>query len=365
MTARRGPDWDELGQVYPRVLVEALRAAFERGSVSFTPIELANASEVGDAGSPSVAQAEALLRAAEPWLEARRNWNCPHCGYLADRSALDAEVCRGCDRRFDEADDWDPNGAEIERWIYHGPRDRDVHWILVLHGMNTTGAWQERFNWLVARTYGRSVPVAIYKYGKVRPGAVIPWLQRRHRDRLADQIRRFAFEVEEAGLRTRPDVIAHSFGTWLLGHALARHRDLEVGRVILTGCILKPGFNWGALENRGQVEAVLNHYGDRDGWARISRWAIPDSGPSGYRGVEFDPEQWREGRRTQQDRVLFNIREPGFRHSDFFSVDARSVKERRADPRPELDQLGRVFETVWQPFLVNPLGVFRARGDLS
>ena len=38
--------------------------------------------------------------------------------------------------------------------------------------MNTLGDWQEKLTWLVGRMYGRMVPVAIYKYGVIRPGVM-------------------------------------------------------------------------------------------------------------------------------------------------------------------------------------------------
>jgi serine/threonine-protein kinase len=63
-------------------------------------------------------------------------------------------------------------------------------------------------------------------------------------------------------LDARPDIIAHSFGTWLVGHALESNPDIQVGRVVLTGSILRPDFNWKEHMPSGQVEAVLNHYGN-------------------------------------------------------------------------------------------------------
>ncbi|MCP4896956.1 MAG: alpha/beta hydrolase [bacterium] len=365
MTPIPQPNWIRLEGSYAKPLVVALRRAFMSGSVSFTAAELANQVEMDDGTLPTDDEALALLEAAGSWLEPLEIWQCPHCHHEVKRADIDGDLCPACDLALSEFDEWDPEDQPQLRFVYRGVRGRDAHWILVLHGMNTDGAWQERFNWLVARTYGRSVPVAIYKYGKVRPGALIPALQRRHRDRLAERIRRFAFEVEEIGLPSKPDVIAHSFGTWLLGHALQKHPDLRVGRVILTGCILKPDFDWGGLEKRNQVEAILNHYGTEDGWARFARYAIPDSGPSGYRGMRFDPQQWRPERQAAEKRVAFNIPQVGFEHSDFFKVDERPVDERRCQPMPELDVLGRVFEEAWRPFLTNSLEKFRKRHDLG
>jgi len=134
-------------------------------------------------------------------------------------------------------------------------------------------------------------------------------------------------DTEDNGFVGPPDVIAHSLGTWLIGHALQWNPSLVVGRVILTGSILRPDFDWAALIARRQVEAILNHYGTKDFWARVAHYVIPDSGPSGRRGFSLKAP-------------VTQVRAEGFKHSDVF-----------------LDEnLGNVFETVWRPFLTQPIG---------
>jgi hypothetical protein len=188
--------------------------------------------------------------------------------------------------------------------------------------MNTRGAWQEDFNWLLSRIYRHSVPVAIYKYGMIRPGAVLKFRQRALTRKLNERIRRLSRETTDSGFGGVPDVIAHSFGTWLLGHALMEDETLRVGRIILTGCILRPDFDWELLLSRKQVEAVLCHFATKDIWARVAHYIIPDSGPSGRRG--FNDHS------SVSHAVLSNGR-----HSDFFKNDL----------------MPRLFENEWQPFL--------------
>ncbi|MCZ7616635.1 MAG: hypothetical protein M5T52_24490 [Ignavibacteriaceae bacterium] len=55
----------------------------------------------------------------------------------------------------------------------------------------------------------------------------------------------------------RPDVVAHSFGTLLISELLKKYPELKLGRVILTGSIISPDFNWELIFQRGQVEAVF------------------------------------------------------------------------------------------------------------
>jgi uncharacterized CHY-type Zn-finger protein len=246
---------------------------------------------------------------------------CTKCDKNLSTEELQGEVCPYCQCPFEDVK---PVAAVL--FAREESRARDIIWVLTLHGMNTQGVWQEDLNWLVSRSYGRMVPVAIYKYGIVRPGAVLKFRQRILTRGLVSRIRRLTGETTAAGFGQIPDVIAHSFGTWLLGHALRANPTLQVGRVILTGCILRPDFEWEEMINRGQVQAVLCHVATKDFWAGISHFVIPDSGPSGRRGF------------NDRLNVLHAARSAG--HSDFFKEKVM----------PEL------FAHVWQPFLTGTDG---------
>ena len=37
------------------------------------------------------------------------------------------------------------------------PQARAVEWVIAIHGMNSTGAWQESLSWLLSTTWGSSV----------------------------------------------------------------------------------------------------------------------------------------------------------------------------------------------------------------
>jgi hypothetical protein len=191
--------------------------------------------------------------------------------------------------------------------------------------MNTEGAWQEEFNWLVSTSYAHAVPVAIYKYGIVRPGAFFRFRHLSLARELASKIKRLVGVAGGMGFGKRPDVIAHSLGTLLLNIALRIDKNIEVGRVILLGSIIRPDSNWQDLIDSGQVKAVLNHYGTKDFWASVAHYFIPDSGPSGRVGF------------NSADAVI-NVAAQGFGHSDFF--------------RPR--HLNDRFATLWRPFLTSP-----------
>jgi len=317
------PDWAGLKEAPGARLLEGLRGHFERGPFEMRAIQLGNEAKT------DVAAAERLLDSvvAQGALAAEQRLYCPASAHhLLSESDVDSGVCPQCNQSFVDLG----GPPEPEKWyIRKAKPTRDVRWMLALHGMNTRGAWQEEFNWLLARAHGRSIPVAIYKYGIVRPGAVLRWRLKQLEDELRGKIRQLSSDTQEAGFGGVPDVIAHSLGTRLLGMALLNNPGLRVGRVVLTGCILRPDFDWTIPISRGQVEAVLCHAATGDFWARIAHYIIPDSGPAGRRGF------------NDRKRVAHAVLTGGS-HSDFFAEG----------------QMRQLFTKVWQPFLTQPNGEF-------
>ena len=109
--------------------------------------------------------------------------------------------------------------------------------------------------------------------------------------------------------------------------------EVKVGRVILTGSILRPDFPWDELQEKGLVQDVLNHYATNDPvvpWAHLTIW---ESGPSGRRG--FDPPT-----SPNQSLEVINVTAAPKGHSG-----ALSGQERYGN-----------YSEIWTPFLTNPVG---------
>lgn len=314
-------EWEEIAREFDAGCVLEARSRLDAdGFVRLTPEEL------GAERGCTAREAERLLQhlAALDAVSRVEVQLCPRCEQTLMPEEAQGDACPYCAEAFDEHPEGIPLSVGYERVSEQG---RSVPWVLALHGMNTRGAWQEDFNWLVATTYGRSVPVFVYKYGLVRPGALLKWRQRMLRDRLASKVRRLTEGLGDRQPGTRPDVIAHSFGTWLIGHALLEHEDLRVDRVILMGSVLRPDFPWNEVVQRDQAEAIMNHFGRRDVWAGIAGYFIPESGPSGRRG--FD-----------SGTGALNHPEPRYGHSAFFDETA----------------MRKSYEELWRPFLQRPRG---------
>lgn len=304
------PDWRALAHDFPPELVQIVSERFkEPGSIAFKTATLA-----AQAGT-SEAEAVRLLEAVGIFTQSSTR-KCAQCGFdLTGVGERDTCPNSDCGADFSEKKPETIVHYQLDREL-----PRDVPWVLVVHGMNTRGEWQEELSWLVGQTYRHMVPVAIYKYGKIQPGVMFPSRQRALARKLEAKLIKLSEEAVRADYAGVPDVIAHSFGTWLVAEALDRNENLRIGRLILLGSVVRPNYPWQKLIDRKQIDAVLNHGATKDEWVPRAQFFIPVSGPGGKHG--FAPP-------------VTNVPATNFRHSTYFLSD----------------QLRGIFEGVWQPFL--------------
>jgi serine/threonine-protein kinase len=169
--------------------------------------------------------------------------------------------------------------------------------IVTLHGIRTHARWQRAFSEVATRA-GLLCRLDRWNFGYfsvfrfLSPWsrqAKVSWFRSTYHDEFGDQ--------PMAQLSTeRPSVIAHSFGTYVLGNALLRYPYLRFNRVLLCGSILPTDFPWEAIIDRGQVQAVRNEYGARDVWTNAAPWFIPGTGPSGLSGFTCQHDRFEQER---------------------------------------------------------------------
>jgi pimeloyl-ACP methyl ester carboxylesterase len=339
--------WAYLARGIPDPQIERLQELSDKRLSEFTPSAL----------PPPADTAIELLEhiATDGWLKRQQRQTCPNCDFVLSDEEAKQPTCSRCAEPFSE------RGGVIAETIY--VRDlastRDVDWVVAIHGMNTTGAWQEAFTWHMASTWGRSVPVAVYKYGIVIAGVIMAWRRRKLRDTLRDKLAVLRDEARAQGFAGKPDVIAHSFGTWLLGHLLQKELErepedrLRFGRIILTGCVLRPDFNWKNIKDAKLVDDVLNHCGSKDSIVPLAHATIWDSGPSGRRGFDGDD--------------VINVCTDGFGHSDLFSIEkfVRNGKyfQSRTGAAEKVSFLEYSYNRYWRPFLTLPESELRGLPD--
>jgi hypothetical protein len=144
---------------------------------------------------------------------------------------------------------------------------------------------------------------------------MLGWLRRQYDTEIHD--RRLLIDEGQT-----PSVVAHSFGTYILGYTLLRFDFIRFNKVILCGSILPRDFPWDKLIEAGRVQAVRNEYGVRDPWVKRVSCFVRGTGPSGASGFTCRHD------RLEQEEFDYD-------HGEYFGKDH--------------------MEDRWVPFLNRPL----------
>ncbi len=204
--------------------------------------------------------------------------------------------------------------------------------ICPLHGIRTHAAWQRGLSDLLG-SRGWICRLDRWSYGRFSLLAFFtPWTREGKlgwfREQYDAEIHDRRLDIEQGQI---PSVVAHSFGTFILGYTLLRFDFIRVNKVILCGSILPTDFPWDRLIDRGQVQAVRNEYGVRDPWVKRASWFVRGAGSSGSSGFTHAHE------RLEQEEFDYD-------HGEYFGKDH--------------------MEDRWLPFLSRPLAVIpRSKGN--
>lgn len=291
----------ELEDRFGKAVVDALRERIADGATIELDPRLFGASIGLEAG-----KAEIFLDAAAvaSLVERREVLRCPNCNEQLDNAVAAADVCPFCSQAFVD------HGGVTRRPMYRLSvrRTRDIPWLIAIHGFNTQGPWQQEFSWRVATKLKYSAPVFIYKYGLIRFSVLVRWRHRALARELGRTIRNAIAHARASGISEPPDIVIHSFGSQLFVQLLAmdEFQDLCFGRVIATGCVVRPDYNWSERIKQGRVESILNHCGGRDRAVPFAQFFIPGTGPGARHGFT--------------DSAAINILSPQYGHSGCFDV---------------------------------------------
>lgn len=194
-----------------------------------------------------------------------------------------------------------------EQRVPSGQPGRSRGVIFGLHGIRTHAGWH-RTLYEVLGNYAWQVRTERWTFGHfsivkfLSPWArtaKVQWFREVYLDEKKDR----RVQLSE---RSEPSIVAHSFGTYILGNAMLKYDWLKFDKIILCGSILPVDFPWDKLIERGQVASVRNEYGVQDFWVKRVRLFVPDTGPSGYKSFACEHE------RFHQERFSYS-------HSEYFS----------------------------------------------
>lgn len=228
--------------------------------------------------------------------------------------------------------------------------------ILPLHGIRTMAAWHRTLADL-AQAENWICPVHRWWYGRF---SLLQFLSPWARSAKVAWFRQRYTEIKSEIICTKrgselPSVVAHSFGTYILGNALLKYRDIRVDKVILCGCILPRAFPWDKLIENGQVGAVLNDIGNQDPWPRICSFIIPGTGASGRLGFTCSHPQVRQEVHNLKHVEFFDphqMREHWFR---FLRESNKPIPNPSGEFIASVSGDSRVFPLVLSPIIFSIL----------
>jgi pimeloyl-ACP methyl ester carboxylesterase len=208
------------------------------------------------------------------------------------------------------------------------PRSRRV--IVTLHGINSTGAWQDE----VAKVFEPHFRCVSLRYPHfLRLGWLKifnPWLRRKALKTVAQQ---FSAEIVVAGVR--PHLVAHSFGTWIAAQLIKRP-GARFDRVVFAGSPLPAHFDW-AKEMKDNPRAfydLTNEWGLRDGVISLAgKLGKSRAGEIGFKRppeLIHDTGALRDAchlcRSLSPDQFrIHNVRWEEFKHGDWFVGSVHSA----------------------------------------
>jgi O-acetyl-ADP-ribose deacetylase (regulator of RNase III) len=165
------------------------------------------------------------------------------------------------------------------------------HSVVLVHGIRTAAGWRERIGNELEKADSSLTPIPIgYEFFDVvrflTPFG--PW-----RRAAAETVWTKMKSVYENPNIERVSIIAHSFGTWIVGHILATH-TVKFHRVILCGSVLDTDYDWNRVHQKIQAPVfadapnvkVVNDCGTRDFWPIFAKFATWGYGVAGRWGFQ-------------------------------------------------------------------------------
>jgi hypothetical protein len=174
--------------------------------------------------------------------------------------------------------------------------------LITLHGINTRGTWQKLLIPFMTKLEDRWILYPL-DYDYFGPLAL---LAPKSRQKKIDWFRAEYTNICLNEDVKYPSIIAHSFGTYIVGEALKKYPQIYFDKVILCGSILPQKYDWNSLVVEKRVNSVKNDYGSLDIWPSVARHIISHAGSSGKEGF------------VQTNEHIDNCKFEKYKHSNYF-----------------------------------------------
>ena len=179
------------------------------------------------------------------------------------------------------------------------------HVVILVHGINTWADWVHAAKPILEAH--DDIRVVHPKYGKF---GIVPFLLPTKLFALGPRRRVLDTILTEAKRPTteRLSIVAHSFGSYLIGDILRTNDHVRLNRVILCGSIIKQKFNWLRYQHKigpdqSPEKHVLNLCARGDRWPTIASlvtFAYGRGGVKGFFDDSYVENVFRDGGHSSQ-----------------------------------------------------------------
>ena len=228
--------------------------------------------------------------------------------------------------------------------------DQVEHVVLTLHGIRDLGGWQDRARDLIEAKIPNSKCLKV-DYDWFDP---LSFLSPFPSSRLGPY-QNFHKRYENAKKRypnAKISVVAHSFGTFLVGELLKQNPNAIFHRIILAGSVLKRDYNWKKVRSRFGVgvaqpnPSVMNEKGNKDPWptvASIVHWRYGKAGS--IRFINGDDDIGILEKDYEGGHGVF-LTDDHITHYWLPFLQGDNVPSCNARPREQLSFVERAFKTI-------------------
>lgn len=161
--------------------------------------------------------------------------------------------------------------------------------VISIHGIRTHARWQKELAEILA---DRHIRFRLYDYDFFGIAKfLLETFRKKKIEQFYDYYQKVIAENRElldpSDYTKRPSIIAHSFGSYIVGYCMQKYRDVKFDKIILCGSILPNDFDWATIIGRDQANFIRNECGLKDFWCGIVEKIVPKTGSSGKNGFNF------------------------------------------------------------------------------
>jgi hypothetical protein len=183
--------------------------------------------------------------------------------------------------------------------------------VISVPGIRTHSKWQKTLSEVLANN---SIPIANFDFDYF---SLLKFMIPYYRTKKIEEFYEFyhvkvnekSNKVDLSDHNKYPSVIAHSFGSYIIGYCLIKYKYVKFDKIILCGCILPDTFDWTTFISDERIHFIRNEYSRRDIWAKVVKWFVSKTGNSGAGGFGITSNY------VEQEEFQY------YRHSSYFKRD--------------------------------------------